>query len=431
MTTTGLDIKLPTPYKYEEKILTKFEHLNEKGKEIFDSLWGYPEMESIFYLYLFKKYKSNCFLYSDAEDEDFRFFGLTINIKNNQSKATTRLYNAHINSLANSFTECVLRNVKTIIVPIVIYDNKETVHANVLIYRKKFNQIEHFEPHGNYYMGDEKRANKIKANISKFVSKVNTILKENGKSDINYIQSEDVCPTEEGLQALEGVSTLPTNEYDNSGYCLPWNMFFTELSLANPNLESSKLFDIITNYFKDKTNVEDYLRKVIRGYTFFIDEKVTKYLSIILGETITVKAIQKLNQDFVNNSDKIGQIRNLMRELIKLEIDMLRDTDFNLEKEFKSVKSELRKKDRKDDYFLLLKKKVLENYDKFNKFTPVTTKGTSEQEKSIQKTPVSETTPEKKCPEGSVLNPKTKRCNKIKTNTKTKKNKSSVTFETI
>ena len=50
----------------------------------------------------------------------------------------------------------------------------------------------------------------------------------------------------------------------------------------------------VTNYFKDKTNIEDYLRKVIRGYTFFIDEKVTKYLSIILGKTITMKTITRI-----------------------------------------------------------------------------------------------------------------------------------------
>jgi len=430
MTTTGLDIKLPTPYKFEDKILKKFEDLNDKGKEIFDSFWGYPEMEAIFYLYLFKKYKSNCFLYSNTDDDDFRFLGLTINIKSNQSKSKTRLFNTHINATATRFTECILRNIKTIIVPIVIYDNKDTTHANVLIYRKKFNQIEHFEPHGNYYMGDEKQANKIKQSVLKFITKVNSILKENGKSEINFIPSDQVCPTEEGLQALEGMSTLPANEYDDAGYCLPWNLFFTELCLANPNLESSKLFDIITNYFKDKTNIEDYLRKVIRGYTFFIDEKVTKYLSIILGKTITMKTINKLNIDFDKNVDEVGQIRYLIRELIKLEIEMLQDPDFNIEKEFKSVKGLLRKKEHKDDYFLLLRKKILENYERFNNFTPVTTRATSELEKSSRK-PESQATPEKKCPEGKVLNPKTKRCNKIKTKSKTKKNKSSVTFQTI
>ena len=72
----------------------------------------------------------------------------------------------------------------------------------------------------------------------------------------------------------------------------------------------------------------------------------------------------------------------------------------------------------------------MENYNKFNKFTPVTTKATTEIELS-SKNPETEAIPEKKCPEGKVLNPKTKRCNKIKINSKTKKNKSSITFQTI
>ena len=109
---------------------------------------------------------------------------------------------------------------------------------------------------------------------------------------------------------------------------------------------------------------------------------------------------------------------------------MITDKSFNLEKELKNVKGQLKKKENKHDIELLLKQKVMENYDKFNKFTPVTTKGTSELEKSTRNHE-SESIVEKKCPEGKVLNPKTKRCNKIKTNTKTKKNKSSVTFQTI
>jgi hypothetical protein len=304
-------------------------------------------------------------------------------------------------------------------------------HANILVYRKKFNQIEHFEPHGNYYMGDEKRAAKIKQPLMDFISKVNDILKANGKGKISYIPTEQVCPTEDGLQALECASELlPTNETESEGYCVSWNMFFTELCLANPNIESSKLLDIISDYFKDKSNIEDYLRKVIRGYTFFIDEKVSKYLSIAIGENITTAKINKLYDDYDNKHQVITNIHNTLLELIKLETYMITDKSFNLEKELKSVKGELKKKENKHDIELLLKQKVMENYDKFNKFTPVTTKGTSELEKSTRNHE-SESIVEKKCPEGKVLNPKTKRCNKIKTNTKTKKNKSSVTFQTI
>jgi hypothetical protein len=172
-------------------------------------------------------------------------------------------------------------------------------------------------------MGDEKQANKIKQSVLKFITKVNSILKENGKSEINFIPSDQVCPTEEGLQALEGMSTLPANEYDDAGYCLPWNLFFTELCLANPNLESSKLFDIITNYFKDKTNIEDYLRKVIRGYTFIIDEKVNKYLTIVMGEEITTDKINNWYENYDTNYQEIYNIKVALLELIKLETYMI------------------------------------------------------------------------------------------------------------
>lgn len=438
MTTSNIDIdiKLPTPYKYEEKVIKKFEDLNKKGENILNTFLGFREIETIFYLYLFKKYKSACFLYN--EDITFRVLGLNINIKTRVSKENEKLYKQHINVLASVFAECVLRNVKTIIVPITIYDNKDVTHANILVYRKKFNQIEHFEPHGNYFMWEEKRSAKIKNPLLKFVSIVNDILKKNGKTPITFIPSEEVCPTEEGLQSLETASQLlPTNEIDTEGYCISWNMFFTELCLANPNIESKKLLEIITNYFKDKSNIEDYLRKVIRGYNFFIYEKVNKYLTIVLGEKITADNISQLYDDYDNKYIDIEAIHASLVELIKLETYMITDKNFNLEKEYNSIKGQLKKKGNKDNAELLLKQKVMENYDKFANFTPVTTKGTSaEQEKEkepIKNTPASEVIaiPEKKCPEGSVLNPKTKRCNKIKTNTKTKKNKSSVTFETI
>jgi hypothetical protein len=331
------------------------------------------------------------------------------------SKQNLKLLNEHINVLSSVFADCVLRNNKIIIVPILIYDNKDVSHANVLIYRKKFNQIEHFEPHGNLYMGDKTRAKKIEKPVLKFITKLNSILKDKGMREIEYISTQKVCPTEEGLQALEGVSTLSTNNAESTGYCIPWSMFFTELCLNNPNIESSRIFDIITNYLKDKKNIENYLRKVIRGYTGFIDEKVNKYLSLILGETITTDKINELYDDYEVQYPEVEIIRKSLLELIKLETYMLTDKDFKLENELLIVKNELKKRGKKNDIELLLKKKVLENYENFNNYTPVSTKTTSETYKTIR-----DTFFEKVCPEGKTLNPKTKRCNK--SNNKTKKN---------
>jgi hypothetical protein len=420
-------VVLPKPYKYDKKVIQKFEDLNKNGEKMLKSFLGFPEIETIFYLYLFKKYKSDCFLYN--EDAEFRVFGLNLNIISRVSKAKEKLFKEHINVIASVFVECLMRGVETIIVPLTIYDNKDITHANILIYRKKFNQIEHFEPHGSLYMGDERRANKVKKPILSFINKINKILVENKKDELKFIPSDQVCPNLDGLQGLECESTLISNEAESTGYCIPWNMFFTELCLANPSIESSRLFEIVFDYFKDKTNIEDYLRKVIRGYTFIIDEKVNKYLTIVMGEEITTEKINNLYENYHENHDEIYNIRVALLELIKLETYMITSKNFNLDEEIKKVKSELRKKGKKDDFELLSKKYALENYGVFKEVTPITPRDTSEGNASV-KDILSSILKNKKCPEGKVLNPITKRCNKIKQN-KTKKRKSSVSFESI
>jgi hypothetical protein len=373
MSSGELDIKLPKPYKQGEKIVKTFDKLNENGKKILSSFLGYEEIETIFYLYLFKKYKSDCFIY--CEDPEFRLLGLNFNIMSRVSKSKKELFDNHIDTVAEAFVDCLHRNYKTLVIPITVYDNKNVNHSNLLIYRKKFNQFEHFEPHGAYYMTVKKDAAKIKKPVQAFVDKVNAILHDKGIKKINYIQSEEVCPAIEGLQALEAESDLKTNELEDIGYCISWNMFFTELCLSNPNIESSKLLEIVFEYFKDKEHISNYLRKVIRGYAIFIDEKVNKYLSAIMGQKMTTAKINKLHEHYVENSEKIQQIQSAIVELLKLETYMIINKDFNLNDELKHIKNEL--KGNKGDIDLLVKKKVLENYEDFNKFTPVSSNFTT------------------------------------------------------
>ena len=63
-----INIKLPTPYKYEERIITKMEGLQKNGDKIINAFIGFREVTAIFYLYLFKKYKTSCFLYNDNNE---------------------------------------------------------------------------------------------------------------------------------------------------------------------------------------------------------------------------------------------------------------------------------------------------------------------------------------------------------------------------
>ena len=103
--------------------------------------------------------------------------------------------------------------------------------------------------------------------------------------------------------------------------------------------------------------------------SYFIDEKVNKYLSAIMGQKITATKINKMHEDAVNNSEKIQQINSAIIELLKLETYMIINKDFNINDELKYIKNEL--KGNKGDIDLLVKKKVLENYEDFNKFTPL------------------------------------------------------------
>ena len=65
-------------------------------------------------------------------------------------------------------------------------------------------------------------------------------------------------------------------------------MFFAELCLKNPELPSDKILDIIYDILSKKPNSNDYLRKVIRGYSGYIYETFDKYLSVFFKEKISV-----------------------------------------------------------------------------------------------------------------------------------------------
>jgi hypothetical protein len=52
-------LKLPEPIKVSKNITTQLDELEKKGETIV-TICGYSNIESLFYLYLIKKYKSRC-----------------------------------------------------------------------------------------------------------------------------------------------------------------------------------------------------------------------------------------------------------------------------------------------------------------------------------------------------------------------------------
>ena len=426
-------IKLPIPYKIKNKLTT----LNKIGKEKISDFLGSLEVEAMFYLYLFKKYKSDCFLYSQTAK--LRLLGMSIMIKKNYddySPDEMKNIGAQFTELASALVDCIKRGTNIIIIPVQLRLPDGGGHANILIYRKNLNQIEHFEPHGKKFSRNDNNINKVILDWMKnFVFKINRNLSTLGMERIKFIESTDVCPYIDGLQNLEGWSNIiKVKDVESGGYCSAWSMFFTELCLKNPNIPSSELMNYIFNFLENMSVREkmDYLRGVIRGYAFFINEKIEKYFSLFTESGLTIKKIKTFK------SDKNRDLKAVMDYLIAIEIDSVTNPS-QIDETVAAIQKSLDKlyetKITKADIVkrLEIAKSVYEKYKNFKVSEPTESISTDiekmkpkqnivikEEPVKIKEEPVEIEKehlgmPVKVCPEGKEINPKTGRCVKSKT----------------
>jgi hypothetical protein len=289
-------LKLPIPYK---SFRSKLERISKKGQGQIVEWVGIPIFRAIFYTYLIKKYKSNCFvdyyydIIIDIHKDDIKFNAST---KSDFLKMSLKIKN------------CIEKDNTSniILIPLkLIFYNKDgtgTGHANLLIFRKDTLIIEHFEPHGD-------SLKEVKQILSNFVNILNNNLQL--KKKVELIQADEVCPYGFGFQLLEAASALPLHK-NAPGFCLMWSFFFAELVLKNPTLTSKEitkliLHDLYGNDFK-KTKIDyswvDYFRNLISGYTLLLDEKIMKYFSNYYDEPATISKIAKL---FSRDNEKTGK----------------------------------------------------------------------------------------------------------------------------
>jgi hypothetical protein len=381
----------------------------------------------MFYLYLLKKYKSKCFIRDET-----RILGIKIVIKKQYNPDENQEMLNQLNKLSQTLIDCIKNpDTKIIIIPVSLRFEKSG-HANVLIYRKNLNQIEHFEPHGKYFSGENFDTNrvKIKSWMSKFVSVLNEKLILNKNPEVKLIESSEVCPYIDGLQNLEGWSELTKLAVEPNGYCAAWSMFFTELCLKNPDIPSSTLMDYIFNTLQDMAYSEkkDYLRRVIRGYSVFINEKISKYFSILFSNNFTAEKLKNASP-----ATKL-KVTNILHDLIQLEMILVTNPNY-VKKYIEEVSQEIELLNRglqnnKDIRVranfenqlikLIGRKNLYEAYEKFNVFSnPSETISQRENNgqilKKMKANDVSKPEKIKSCPEGKEINPKTGRCVKSKT----------------
>ena len=211
--------------------------------------------------------------------------------------------------IPENIMKCISRGNKIIIIPFgltIDIKGKKYGHANLLIYRRNTNQIEHIEPHGAQYGGPEKVSvvKSIRQYLTTMVYRLNFLIDEENEEErrenhfhfhhpdndiprVTLVKSNEVCPVK-GVQALESISLIPKNSIiEPEGYCSAWSMFFAELCLKNPEIPSKQIYAAILKKSELYSNQNDYLRNIIRGYTCFINNKLAKYFSQIYDEPIT------------------------------------------------------------------------------------------------------------------------------------------------
>jgi hypothetical protein len=400
-------IKMPQPI-HIKKIHSKLDLFSEKN--IIRQWPGYDIIDTLFYLYLFNKYKNNCLIKHSGIISDIAL-GLELHIR--AKVANREIYKDHLETVSKQLSECIGRNLNSIVIPLYLKTTNGG-HANLLIYRKNDHTIEHFEPHGAYYsLSTNKQINKlIDLRLNEFMRILNKQLKKINKPPVKLIPSNDVCPLIKGLQALEESSTKQKLPLEGMGYCAAWSMFFTELALKNPTIPSNELLNIIYNKLdKDPEKQGNYLRQVIIGYINLIYDKIEKYFYFITG---TQGKIDNIIEMF-----KKGNYRDIIFDfssIINIQYALLNDPSLTKKRyleilEYRKMKTmnpnEIMELDREID--------ILNRMELLLSPSPVSflskTKSKTKAKKSRKLTKTKKTI---HCPEGSKMNIITGRCNKIK-----------------
>jgi hypothetical protein len=160
----------------------------------------------LFYMYLMEKYQTKC-------------IGIHIDI-DMMDGATN---NKNFPKFASKIKDCISSsNAPVLIIPVLLENvNKTETHANMLVYRRHNNTIEHFE-----------------SNVPHVSTTLNEYLEKLAQNvGAGFVNANHVCPY--GPQLIEH-SYVRDPEKEQRGYCQMWSALYAELCLRNPKMTVDK-----------------------------------------------------------------------------------------------------------------------------------------------------------------------------------------------
>jgi hypothetical protein len=257
-------------------------------------------ISDIIQIYLHKKYKQNCPIYSIKLHSEERSVYLKKFYKENQDALRNRK-NIHtfeeyiedlkkinkrdyeewdVDKFLKDIKLCLETGEKLIVIPF-----RMSTHLNMLFIKAETREIIRYEPHGSSYQGTDKTAEKeTNTFLEKLTTQINTYLELKPNRRFKYITPYDVCPRGvnepiyKGFQALDfsgkvfkdGNPILLKNN-NKSGFCALWSWFFAECVMVNPDIPIDQVYKEA-----DKSLRENPLKiaTIIRGYFLSINEEL-------------------------------------------------------------------------------------------------------------------------------------------------------------
>ena len=257
-------------------------------------------ISDIIQIYLHKKYKQNCPIYSIMLDSEERSVYLKKFYKENQEALRNRKnihtfeqymedlkrndkrdYNVwDVDKFLKDIKLCLETGEKLIVIPF-----RMSAHLNMLFIKAETREIIRYEPHGSSYLGSDKTAEKeTNTFLENLTTQINTYLELKPTRRFKYITPYEVCPRGvndtiyKGFQSFDfsgkvfkdGNPTLLKNN-NKSGFCALWSWFFAECVMVNPDIPIAEVYKEA-----DKSLRENPMKiaTIIRGYFLSINEEL-------------------------------------------------------------------------------------------------------------------------------------------------------------
>lgn len=260
-------------------------------------------------IYLLKKHPDTCSTFSKNFSENkelckfYKSIGIIMNTRCEFLNfeiiwVHSKLYLA--DEFYENFKKCSNRNDKQfIIIPLGI-EMREGGHANYLLYDKKSNEIERFEPHGS------------SPGLSYNSPLLDDILEIRFKeidNNIKYIRPKLFLP-KIGFQILDTYERNNKKIGDPGGFCALWTIWYVDMRLTYKNINRADLVKKMIQTIKSQ-NIS--FKNLIRNYSKNILEMRDKVLD---------KAGLDIN-DWLNDQYTEQQIDTILKELTREVTNLL------------------------------------------------------------------------------------------------------------